>query len=568
MACVEERTQENLTQDPDSQILIDEMKQETSQNICQHFQLGRCHFGDRCRLSHSVLDVPQTTHSEEDDTEKQSKIRKNGKKTHAEKQHLETEKEGVFIDLMMSAEALYLPDSLFRITNGCLPVSGCKKKPRMRTADEVISRIIWDSSVDPADFIVGHLDRFLGVLERPFSDFSWDSQVCDCDFSEELALPHHRIQYFSYKGQRVWDRDSRTDRVFGSTGQTILPPFGSEEPQQDNLTTDTGQHEESINTGDVSNDLEQVTEFSEEQDDVVTSVTTTNNKQELGDAIDRSFTENAEKGTSDDVSLLQKQSAPEDKKMAATEELSLNQLAKELSITPKKEQTEIVEEWKDSWDGVSGSEAELVSFILPKPLFRRPPPNRPTHFICFRVDSPAALLAFQRIQKKVLSRLPQSEPLWVDPATLHVTLSLLVLKGPEEVRAAAELLRTTIRNSHKPPISVSFTPKLRHFNGTVLHVTPQPLFDVQCLNSPLQEAFKEKGWLHRHSRCPTYHLTLAKSREPMTEKMFEGIGTVKLAKDVNFGKLEVNKLYLCVIGHTNTENGFYQVVCVVQLPNV
>uniref|UniRef100_A0A9J7XLP5 Leukocyte receptor cluster (LRC) member 9 n=1 Tax=Cyprinus carpio carpio TaxID=630221 RepID=A0A9J7XLP5_CYPCA len=516
-----------------------EMIRESSQNICQHFLLGRCRFGDGCRLSHSVLDVPKTTHSEDDDTavtEKQSKTQKN--KTHGEKQHLETEKEG------------------------------CKKKPRMRTADDVISRIKWDCSVDPADFIVGHLDRFLGVLERPFSDFSWDSQVCDCDSSEELALPHHRIQYFSYKGQRVWDRDSRTDRVFGSTGQTILPPFGSEESQQDNLTTDTGQHEEFINTGDVSNDLEQVKEFSEEQDDVVTSVTTTNNKQELGDAVDHSFTENAEKGTSDDILFLQKQSAPEDKKMAATEELSLTQLAKELSITPKKEQTEIVEEWKDSWEGVSGSKAELLSFILPKPLLRHPPPNRPTHFICFRVDSPAALQAFQRIRKKVLSRLPQSEPLWVDPATLHVTLSLLVLKGPEEVRAAAGLMRTTIRNSHKPPISVSFTPKLRHFNGTVLHVTPQPLFDVQCLNSPLQEAFKEKGWLHRHSRCPTYHLTLAKSRQPMTEKMFEGIGTVKLAKDVNFGMLEVNKLYLCVIGHTNTETGFYQVVCVVQLPNV
>ncbi|KAK2903144.1 hypothetical protein Q8A67_007857 [Cirrhinus molitorella] len=538
MACEEERTQENLTDDSDRQIHMEELKQETSQNICQHFLLGRCCFGDRCRLSHSVFDVPQTTHSEDNDTdvtEKQSKTRKNGKKS-AEKQHKETEKEG------------------------------CNKKPRMRTADDVISRIIWDSSVDPADFIVGHLDRFLGVLERPFSDFSWDTQVCDCDFSEELALPRHRIQYFSYKGQRVWDRDSRTDRVFGSTGQTILPPFGNEEPQRDNSTSVTGQHEKSTNTAEVSNDREQATEFSEEQDDVATSITTTNNKQELGGAIDHTFTENAEKKNSDDILILQNQSAPEDQKIAATEDLSLNQLADELSITPKKQQNEIVEEWKDSWDGVSGPEAELLSFSLPQPQLRRPPPKRPTHFICIRVDSPAALQAFRRIQKKVLSRIPQSEPLWVDPASLHITLSLLVLKSPEEVSAAAKLMSTTIRNSHKPPISVSFTPKLRHFHGTVLHVTPQPLFDIQCLNSPLQEVFKEKGWLHRHSRCPTYHLTLAKAREPMTEKMFEGIGTIKLAKDINFGKIEVNKLYLC--GMSNTEDGFYQVVCVVQLPNV
>ncbi len=126
-----------------------------------------------------MLDVPQTTHSEEDDTavtEKQSRTRKNGKNINAEKEHIGNEKEGVFIEI--SAEVLYLPNSYFRFTNRCRSVSGCKKKPRMRTADDVISRIIWDSLVDPADFIVGHLDRFLGVLERPFSDFSWDTQVC------------------------------------------------------------------------------------------------------------------------------------------------------------------------------------------------------------------------------------------------------------------------------------------------------------------------------------------------------------------------------------------------------
>lgn len=285
--------------------------------------------------------------------------------------------------------------------------------------------------------------------------------------------------------------------------------------------------------------------------------------------MDHSFTENAEEGTTDDILLLQQASAPENKKMAANEDLRLNHLAQELSMTQKEEQAEWNSgEWKNSWDGESGPEPEPVSFVQPQAQPRRPPPRKPTHFICFRVDSPAALQAFQRIQRKILSHLPQSEPLWVNPATLHVTLSLLVLNGPEEVCAAAELLRTTVGNSYKPPISVSFTPKLRHFNGTVLHVTPQPLSDVQSLNSPLQEAFKEKGWLHRHSRCPSYHLTLAKAQEPMTDKIFDGIGAVKLAKDVNFGKLEVNKLYLCVNSHTNTENGFYQVVCVVQLPNV
>lgn len=255
----------------------------------------------------------------------------------------------------------------------------------------------------------------------------------------------------------------------------------------------------------------------------------------------------------------------EDKKMEVAED-GLTPLAEELSIK-KGEQTEIEEEWKESWDGERETEAEPTSSIPQEPRSNRSP-RRPSHFICFHVDSPAALQAFARVQRTVLSHVPQSEPLWVDPATLHITLSLLVLNGPEEVNAAAELFRTTIRNSHKAPISVSFTPKLKHFNGTVLHVTPQPLSDIQSLNSPLQEVFREKGWLHRHSRSPSYHLTLAKARVHKTEKMFEGIGSVKLAKDVNFGKLEVNKLYLCVNGQPKTESGFYQSVCVVQLPNV
>lgn len=64
----------------------------------------------------------------------------------------------------------------------------------MRTADDVISRILWDSSVDPADFIVGHLDRFLGVLERPFSEFSWDTQVQDT----RLAFFHFALPYLAF----------------------------------------------------------------------------------------------------------------------------------------------------------------------------------------------------------------------------------------------------------------------------------------------------------------------------------------------------------------------------------
>lgn len=207
---------------------------------------------------------------------------------------------------------------------------------------------------------------------------------------------------------------------------------------------------------------------------------------------------------------------------------------------------------------------------MPRPVPQESKPRRekcrPTHFITFRVDSPAALHAFQRIQTKVLAHLPQSEPHWVSPVTLHVTLSLLVLPGPAEVCAASELLRTIVRTLHKPPISVTFTPKLKHFAGRVLHIVPQPLCDIQDLNAPIQQAFRQKGWLHRDSRCPSYHMTLAKVDGD--DRPFENVGVIKLGKDINFGKLNVQKLSLCSCRMPKAASGFYETFCAVTIPEL
>ncbi|XP_071797757.1 leukocyte receptor cluster member 9-like [Asterias amurensis] len=100
---------------------------------------------------------------------------------------------------------------------------GPDKKPRMKTASEVISRIQWDRQLRQEDFIVGYLDRFVGIVEKLFTAFSW-VDVATVDDYETLAIPRHRIQYFKYKDQIVWDKTQRLDDVFGSTGsgKTIL----------------------------------------------------------------------------------------------------------------------------------------------------------------------------------------------------------------------------------------------------------------------------------------------------------------------------------------------------------
>eukprot|EP00794_Sanderia_malayensis_P008777 gene8777-9715_t len=93
-----------------------------------------------------------------------------------------------------------------------------KKKPSMKTAIDVINRIMWDESCPADDFIVGYLDRFVGIVEKSFSSFSWED-IASVDYST-LAIPKHRIQYFKYKDVVVWDKRTRVDKVFGSTGDS------------------------------------------------------------------------------------------------------------------------------------------------------------------------------------------------------------------------------------------------------------------------------------------------------------------------------------------------------------
>lgn len=197
----------------------------------------------------------------------------------------------------------------------------------------------------------------------------------------------------------------------------------------------------------------------------------------------------------------------------------------------------------------------------------RPPKKRPTHFIAFRANTPGILSCFQQLQEEITSLLPSSAPHWQTSSRLHVTLCLLNLSGPAEVAAAREILQQFAQFDRNPPVAVTFPLKLKHFNGKVLYLSPQPQLQLQQLNSGLQEAFRKQGWLHRDSYSPRYHLTLAKvdhHEEEVDDRMFEGVGNLKVGKNLNFGRLPVNTLYLCAMGSCQVD-GFYDTVCTVTL---
>ncbi|KAI9168176.1 hypothetical protein H9P43_007548 [Blastocladiella emersonii ATCC 22665] len=81
----------------------------------------------------------------------------------------------------------------------------------LRPAQDVMNRLLWDDTTyDPADYVVGYVDRFDGIKERALLAFRPD------DEDHPDWVPLHRIVHFRRvsDGVTVWDRHARVDLVF------------------------------------------------------------------------------------------------------------------------------------------------------------------------------------------------------------------------------------------------------------------------------------------------------------------------------------------------------------------
>eukprot|EP00042_Codosiga_hollandica_P013152 m.29924 g.29924 ORF g.29924 m.29924 type:complete len:209 (-) comp40794_c0_seq2:27-653(-) len=107
------------------------------------------------------------------------------------------------------------------------------KKAPMRTASDVIGRIRWDESIDRTRVIVGYIDRFVGIIEKTFNEFNWTDDLAALSH-RAVAIPTHRIVYFKYVDTPIWDKRTRLDCVFGSTGgirfQQLLEQHAQQAP--------------------------------------------------------------------------------------------------------------------------------------------------------------------------------------------------------------------------------------------------------------------------------------------------------------------------------------------------
>jgi len=82
----------------------------------------------------------------------------------------------------------------------------------LRPALDVLNRIRHDPTLVEDDHIIGYLDRHAGIMTMPVS--LWKAG----DATSEEFIPQSRIKYFERvsDGVRIWDRERRLDRMFGS----------------------------------------------------------------------------------------------------------------------------------------------------------------------------------------------------------------------------------------------------------------------------------------------------------------------------------------------------------------
>uniref|UniRef100_A0A8C0DTK2 Leukocyte receptor cluster member 9 n=1 Tax=Balaenoptera musculus TaxID=9771 RepID=A0A8C0DTK2_BALMU len=397
------------------------------------------------------------------------------------------------------------------------------KKPPLRTAAAVIQRIRWDPRLDPADFSVGYVDRFLGSREEPFLSFCWDKPLAALG-PGVLAVPQHRVRYFRFRGRLVWDRASRTDLVFGSglaagRGSTIL---------------------DALDGGDAHG----VGEAGDGEDDAYGA----------GGALSGGDTPT---WTGLRAALAPDGGGPEAGRLGALKPAAaatgdLEPPGGELPAVvapgrPSEGLSETEVEWGPGVWPVDGGAAGAVG----------PRQPRPTHFVALMVTEAELQAGVAKVQEELVRNAPACAAFTVPAQALHLTVALLRLAGPGELAAAVDALRGVLSD---PGLQVP--PRLRFrrlvFLGShVLCAPPDPPLEnmARVLSQRL-----EAGGLRVLQPCRGLHPHLTLAKVPQGSQV--GLPKPGFSPRQELGSQPLGKLWLCRVGRSG---GTYQAVAEIPL---
>ena len=339
------------------------------------------------------------------------------------------------------------------------------KKPRLRQAVDVISRILWDPDLQSEDFTIGYLDRFVGIIEKPFMAFSWEDLASVGH--NVLAVPKHRIQYFKYRDEIVWDKRSGLDNVFGSKGGKVISDIVAPPANKSATSADSDA-----------------------------------DTQEAGD-------------------VVQQKSEAEIKLIEDEDE--------DVSIS------------KTSYNDR----------------------DRPTHFVCIKIQNAQVLKKVGEILKHICSHAPDLSVGCLDLEALHVTLCMLRIESETQSQAAQGVLRNLQRSFVQilPPSTLLEFTGVGNFHGRLLYAKVAPNRGLSKLVSMLMEHLQNAG-----VRTPgnfaeyTPHMTLLKLSRPMQREAHTATIVPALYSkftDMHIGTQKIRSLYLCSTSGPKVD-GFYE----------
>ncbi|XP_045166063.2 leukocyte receptor cluster member 9-like [Mercenaria mercenaria] len=378
------------------------------------------------------------------------------------------------------------------------------KKPPMKTAIDVVKRILWDGALQQDQFLVGYLDRIDGLKEKYFNAFSWED-IASVDYTV-LAIPKHRIQYFKYKNEIVWDKRCRLDNVFGSTGSKktiadVIAHIDGVQGRNDEREIGNNEPEESI--ADHDSDYYDSDDYSESDSDDGITVTIGNSD---GGAIGGMEFDN-DYGSDNDV------------------------------------------------DDKDGDNDQFDKYWRDK--------LRPNHFIALRITDESIRNTAEEIQKQVIENEPKLKDCKIPRGAMHLTLCTMGLETSEQVENAVKCLQealpefTSIVSKDK---KLTFKGVETFFNrviyGRVIDCPPEFYELVDHLKTCL--AAKGIDVRDYHEFVP--HVTIMKVSRPvakMTGNSYIAPWLYSSFNDTVLGSQAVDNLHLCAMVDERQEDGFY-----------